>query len=65
MVLIKKVHNMEEHCKQRDINSKNQIRDSRNKGEKKKQAKDLNRYFSKKIYKWPIVHEKMFNISNH
>ena len=35
MVLIKKVHNMEEHCKQRDINSKNQIRDSRNKGEKK------------------------------
>lgn len=44
MVLIKKVYNMEEHCKQRDINSKNQNRDSRNKG-KKKQAKDLNRYF--------------------
>ena len=64
MVLIKKVYNMEEYCKQRDGNSKTQ-KDSLEINGKKKQAKDLNRHFSKKIYKWPIVHEKMFNISNH
>lgn len=54
---------MEKYCKPRDVNSKNQKEILKIK--RKKQAKDLNRYFLKKIYKQPIVHEKMFNISNH
>ena len=27
--------------------------------------RDLNRYSSKKTYRWPTVHEKMFNSTNH
>lgn len=31
----------------------------------KKWAKDINRYLTKEICKWPYAHEKMFNIMSH
>ena len=31
----------------------------------KKWAEDLNRYFSKKTYRWTSMDEKMINIANH